>query len=172
MQLTVRRILLFMLFLALASSGLAQTIQISDNKKSEYEKNYPPIQNLHDTTYIVLDFERELLDIRKVVQDIGEYKMDYIRFTMSYPLPTASNNIVYFFHMASPPYGHEEYSVNKNSISKDKLLMESDKGSLFWYQNSVGMFGSIVILIDLKDWEDGNDWVKGIGITVSVNEIM
>jgi hypothetical protein len=171
MQLTVRRILLFMLFLALASSGQAQTIQISDNKKSEYEKNYPPIQNLHDTTYIVLDFERELMDIRKVVQDIGDYKMDYITFTMSNPLPTASNNIVSFFHMASPPYGHEEYSVNKNSISKDKLLMESDKNANFWYQNSVGMFGSIVILIDLKEWEDGNDWVKGIGITVSVNGI-
>lgn len=172
MQLTVRRILVFMLFLAWASNGLAQTIQISDNKKPEFEKNYPPIQNLYDTTYIVLDFERELLDIRKVVQDIGDYKMDYIEFTLSYPDPTPSNNIVSFFHMASPPYGHEEYSVNKNSISKDKLLMESEKTSLFWYQNTVGMFGSIVILIDLKDWEDGNDWVKGIGITVSVNEIM
>jgi hypothetical protein len=161
-----------MLFLALASSGLAQTIQISDNKKPEFEKNYPPIQNLHDTTYILLDFERELLEVKKEVQDIGEYKMVYIRFTMSYPDPTPLNNIVYFFHMASPPYGHEEYSVNKNSISKDKLLMESDKSASFWYQNTVGMFGSIVILIDLKDWEDGNDWVKGIGITVDVNEIM
>ncbi len=129
MQLTRPILMLIMLFLALASSGIAQTIQISDNKKSEYEKNYPPIQNLHDTTHIVLDFERELLDIRKVVQDIGDYKMDYIEFTMSYPLPTASNNIVSFFHMASPPYGHEEYSVNKNSISKDKLLIAASFGT-------------------------------------------
>jgi hypothetical protein len=159
-------------FIALIINGQAQTIRTSDNKKPEYENNYVSKENLSDTTYIVLDFERELLDIRKVVQDIGDYKMDYITFTMSYPLPTASNKIVSFFHMASPPYGHEEYSVNKNSISKDKLLMESDKSASFWYQNSVGMFGSIVILIDLKDWEDGNDWVKGIGITVSVNEIM
>jgi len=166
------RLTLLTLFLASASSGLAQTIQISENKKPEYENNYVSKENLSDTTYIVLDFERKLMDIRKVVQDIGDYKMDYITFTMSYPLPTASNKIVSFFHMASPPYGHEEYSVNKNSISKDKLLMESDKSASFWYQNSVGMFGSIVILIDLKDWEDGNDWVKGIGITVSVNEIM
>jgi hypothetical protein len=159
-------------FIALIINGQAQTIRTSDNKKPEYENNYVSKENLSDTTYIVLDFERELLDIRKVVQDIGDYKMDYITFTMSYPLPTASNKIVSFFHMASPPYGHEEYSVNKNSISKDMLLMESDKSASFWYQNSVGMFGSIVILIDLKDWEDGNDWVKGIGITVSVNEIM
>jgi hypothetical protein len=50
---------------------------------------------LHDTTYIVLDFERELLDIRKEVQDIGDYKMNYIVFTMSYSLPTASNNRFY-----------------------------------------------------------------------------
>jgi hypothetical protein len=166
------RLTLLTLFLASASSGLAQTIQISDNKKPEYENNYVSKENLSDTTYIVLDFERKLLDIRKEVQDIGGYKMNYIVFTMSYSLPTPSNNWVSFFHMASPPYGHEEYSVNKNSISKDKLLVESDKSASFWYQNSVGMFGSIVILIDLKDWEDGNDWVKGIGITVSVNEIM
>jgi hypothetical protein len=159
-------------FIALIINGQAQTIRTSDNKKPEYENNYVSKENLSDTTFIVLDFERELMDIRKVVQDIGDYEMDYITFTMSYPLPTASNKIVSFFHMASPPYGHEEYSVNKNSISKDKLLMESDKSASFWYQNSVGMFGSIVILIDLKDWEDGNDWVKGIGITVSVNEIM
>jgi hypothetical protein len=159
-------------FIALIINGQAQTIRTSDNKKPEYENNYVSKENLSDTTFIVLDFERELMDIRKVVQDIGDYEMDYITFTMSYPLPTASNKIVSFFHMASPPYGHEEYSVNKNSISKDMLLMESDKSASFWYQNSVGMFGSIVILIDLKDWEDGNDWVKGIGITVSVNEIM
>ena len=172
MQLNRLRVILSMPFIALIINGQAQTIRTSDNKKPEYENNYVSKENLSDTTFIVLDFERELMDIRKVVQDIGDYKMDYITFTMSYPLPTASNKIVSFFHMARPPFGHEEYSVNKNSISKDKLLMESDKSASFWYQNSVGMFGSIVILIDLKDWEDGNDWVKGIGITVSVNEIM
>jgi hypothetical protein len=126
---------------------------------------------LHDTTYIVLDFERELLDIRKEVQDIGDYKMNYIVFTMSYSLPTPSNNWVYFFHMASPPFGHEEYSVNKNSISKDKLLVESDKSAGFWYQNYLSMMESVVILIDLKDWDSGCDWVKGIGITVNTNTI-
>jgi|GEM_PF-1337298 hypothetical protein len=171
MQLTISRILLLTLFIALTSSGLAQTIQISDNKKLEYQKNYPPKENLHDTTYIVLDFERELLDIRKEVQDIGDYKMNYIVFTMSYSLPTPSNNWVYFFHMASPPFGHEEYSVNKNSISKDKLLVESDKSSLFWYQNYLVIREGIVILIDLKDWDSDYDWIKGIGITVSTNTI-
>jgi hypothetical protein len=69
--------------------------------------------------------------------------------------------------MASPPFGHEEYSVNKNSISKDKLLVESDKSASFWYQNYLSIMESVVILIDLKDWDSGCDWVKGIGITVS-----
>jgi hypothetical protein len=109
-------------FIALIINGLAQTIQISENKKPEYENNYVSKENLSDTTYIVLDFERKLLDIRKVVQDIGDYKINYIEFTMSYPLPTASNNIVSFSHFARPPFGHEEYSVNKKSIPKDKLL--------------------------------------------------
>jgi len=27
---------------------------------------------------------------------------------------------------------------------------------------------SVVILIDLKDWDSGFDWVKGIGITVKM----
>jgi hypothetical protein len=158
-------------FIALIINGQAQTIRTSDNKKPEYENNYVSKENLSDTTYIVLDFERELLDIRKVVQDIGGYKMNYIVFTMSYSLPTPSNNWVYFFHMASPPFGHEEYSVNKNSISKDKLLVESDKSAGFWYQNYLSMMESVVILIDLKDWDSGCDWVKGIGITVNTNTI-
>ena len=171
MQLNRLRVILSMPFIDLIINGQAQTIRTSDNKKPEYENNYVSKENLSDTTYIVLDFERKLLDIRKVVQDIGDYKMDYIEFTMSYPLPTASNNIVSFSHFARPPFGHEEYSVNKNSISKDKLLVESDKSASFWYQNYLVIREGIVILIDLKDWDSGCDWVKGIGITVNTNTI-
>jgi hypothetical protein len=47
-------------------------------------------------------------------------------------------------------------------------LKESDKSAIFWYQNYLGIREGIVILIDLKDWDSGFDWVKGIGITVKM----
>jgi hypothetical protein len=171
MQLNRLKVILSMPFIALIITGQAQTIQITDNKKPEYEKNYVSKESLSDTTYILLDFKRALLDVRKEVKDLGEYKMDYIVYTLRYSLPTPSNNWVYFFHMASPPFGHEEYCVKKSSVPKGKIVLEFNKSSLFWYQNYLSMMESVVILIDLKDWDSGCDWVKGIGITVNTNTI-
>lgn len=68
------RITLLTLFLASASSGLAQTIQISGNRKLEFKKNYPPLENPGDTTYILLDFERELLEVKKKSKTLANIK--------------------------------------------------------------------------------------------------
>jgi len=155
--------------LVVGPSAMSQTKKVSDNKKPEFSKNYFQKENSQDTTYVVLDFKRGKLEIREGIENAGNYEFCKIRFTMGYPTPESPNTLVYFAHFAGPPFGHEVYSINKCSIPKDKLILESDKNPKFWYHNYLKLEDSIVILIDLNDWKSKGGWVKGIGVQVGIN---
>jgi len=171
MRLTSYRLTFFSLLLVLATNALGQAKKVSDNKKPEFSTNYFPKENSEDTTYVVLDFERDRLEIRKDKENAGNYNFDRIRFTMAYNNPLSPNEIVYFIHIAGPPFGNEVYSVNKSSLSRDRIIFEPEKNAVFWYHNYLRLKETIVILIDLKDWENKKDWVKGLGVQVSINTI-
>lgn len=162
------KLALVSILLFLTTSVMSQTIKVSDNKKSEFLNNYYLKVNTQDTTYLILDFEQKLLKIEKYKETAGEYKFDGFRFTLSFE---SLNEKVYFTHIARPPYGNEIYLVDKSSISQDKIILEFDKNATFWYQNDIRLRDTIVILIDLKDWENKKDCVKGIGVQVSTNTI-
>jgi len=171
MRLTSYRLTFFSLLLVLATNALGQAKKVSDNKKPEFSTNYFPKENSEDTTYVVLDFERDRLEIRKDKEKVGDYKFDLIMFTMAYNNPQSPNEIVYFAHFAGPPFGNEVYSVNKRSLSRDRIIFEPEKNAVFWYHNYLRLKETIVILIDLKDWENKKDWVQGLGVQVSINTI-
>ena len=155
----------------MATSALSQTKKVSDNKKPEFSKNYYQKENPQDTTYVVLDFKREGLEIRKGEEKAGDYKFGKMMITMHYNPPVSPNEIVYFSHYAGPPFGHEVYSINKKSIPKDKIVLESDKTSTYWYQNYVRSIDRFVILIDLNDWKSEEEWIKGVDVMVRTNTI-
>jgi len=108
----------------LATNAVGKTKKVSDNKKPEFSKNYLQKEDSQDTIFIVLDFKRDRLEIRKDKEKAGSYEFDKIRFTMGYPITESPNTLVYFAHFAGPPFGHEIYSVNKRSLSKEKVIFE------------------------------------------------
>lgn len=163
----VKKYLIVLLVMGIWHSGFCQIEKITESKKDDFTANYYRKKTPGDTVFIVFDTNQERLEISKKEKKIYSYRFLYRLYAKTYPPPANSCIMLRYYHEAAPPFGHEEFLIEKSTVNPQKVIFESETEFTFWFQNELELFEKTLILVESKDWFNKKKKVKGIGVQIS-----
>lgn len=161
------KIIGFYLIINFANSKiLGQTIQISQNKKEEFKKNYFLKESEKDTVYIVFNSQQEGIVSVKETHMPDSYRFKYFRYEKTYPENVNNSKKFIIYHNAGPVWGHEEFIVDKWGINPLNVILEEEKDFFFWWSVEGYLLEYTVIMVEKMDWQNKCRYVKGIQVSI------